>query len=184
MNNGEVNKKLRNLSKKLEAESSKSMAGFDADCFSPQEKQLFAKVDEIVAKGNFENLPYEAIMENLDLVSKAYEIKMRKAAQLFTFFMSNLCGGGEVETWFFNQFFYNFIIDYMEGLETISKCSEKQRNDFLAYLKENDKLGTVFKIRPWEPKYFVLLAVSLGYDDLKKINKRKKNKEKKNNAVN
>jgi hypothetical protein len=184
MNNKEINKKLSDISKKLDAESPRSRARFDPDCFSVEEKQLFAKVNEIAVKDVCENLTYEEIMENFALISKADEIMMRKAVELFTFIMPRFSGAhGEVEIWFFNQFFYNFLIDYAECLDTINRCSEKQRSDFLGYLKENNKLATVFQIRPWEPKDFAGWAISWGWDDMKKTTKKQRNKEKKKNAV-
>jgi len=135
---------------------------------------VFSKVTEILEKYNPSIPPPEVMIENYELFFKAREIVVRRATELFTRVMPCLCGIGEVETWFFNQFFYNFLLDYAECLKVVFKRSEKEREDFLSFLKENDWLNKVFKIHPFDPTTFGLWAISLGWDDLKRETKHRK----------
>jgi hypothetical protein len=176
MNKREIDKKLDGLSDKLDISSGGSRSRIDPGCFSEQERALLVKVTEILENSSPDLPPAGVMLENYELFSKASEIIVRRAMELFAHAMPRLGGGGEIDTWFFNQFFYNFLLDYTECLKTVYNRSEKERQDLLSYLQENDKLNVVYRIRPSDPTTFGFWAITLGWDDVRQGTK-KRNKQ-------
>jgi hypothetical protein len=132
------------LSERLKPVSS-DVIRIDFDSFSEPEKQLFNKIWEIEQKYGF-SPPADVIEANAELVSKAREIIAWRVIELFMFVMKELLGHDEIEEWYFKLHFYNFLEDLKNCLQNVRKWSEKDREEFLRDMKQNDMMNKVFRI--------------------------------------
>jgi hypothetical protein len=139
-----LNRRVGNLSEKLKPVSFDGIR-IDFDSFPEPEKQLFRKVLEIQEKYGSEP-PADVIEANAEFIFKAWEVIGWRVLELFMFVMQELLGGDEIEEWYFKLHFYNFFEDLKECLERVRKWSEKDREEFLKDMKENDMLNKVFRI--------------------------------------
>jgi hypothetical protein len=132
------------LSEKLKPVSS-DVVRLDYDSFSEPEKQLFRKIWEI-EKEYGSSPPADVIEANREFIFKASEVVSWRVLELFMFVMKELLWGDEIEEWYFKLHFYNFFVDLRECLEHVRKWSEKDREEFLRDMKENDMMNKVFRI--------------------------------------
>jgi hypothetical protein len=90
--------------------------------------------------------PASVIEANAEFIFKAWDVIGWRVLELFMFVMRELLGGDEIEEWYFKLHFYNFFEDLKECLERVRKWSEKDREEFLKDMKENDMMNKVFRI--------------------------------------
>lgn len=132
------------LSEKLKPVSS-DVIRIDFDSFSEPEKQLFRKIWEIERKYG-SSPPVDVIEANKEFIFKAREVISRRVLELFMFVMGEVLGGDEIEVWYFKLHFYNFFEDLSDCLKNVRKWSEKDREEFLRDMKQNDMMNKVFRI--------------------------------------
>jgi hypothetical protein len=132
------------LSEKLKLVSS-GVIRLDFDSFTEPEKQLFNKIWEIEQEYGF-SPPADVIEANTELIFKAREIIGWRVIQLFIFVMKELLDNDEIEEWYFKLHFYNFLEDLKECLANVRKWSDKDREEFLCDMKQNDMMNKVFRI--------------------------------------
>jgi hypothetical protein len=132
------------LSEKLKPVSS-DVVKLDFDSFSEPEKLLFRKIWEIEEKYGF-SPPADVVDTNVRLIFKAREVISWRVLELFMFVMKELLGGDEIEEWYFKLHLYNFFEDLKECLTHVRKWSEKDREEFLDDMKQNDMMNKVFRI--------------------------------------
>jgi len=117
----------------------------DFDSFSEPEKRLFNRIWEIQQEYGV-SPPVDVIEANKELIFKASEVIVWRVIQLFVFVMKELLVHDEVEEWYFKLHFYNFFADLSECLANVRKWSERDREEFLRDMKENDMMNKVFRI--------------------------------------
>jgi len=117
----------------------------DFDSFSEPEKRLFNRIWEIQEEYGV-SLPTDVIEANKKLIFKASEVIVWRVIQLFVFVMRELLGQDEIEKWYFKLHFYNFFADLSECLANVRKWSDRDREEFLRDMKENDMMDKVFRI--------------------------------------
>ena len=117
----------------------------DFDSFSEPEKRLFNRIWEIQQEYGV-SPPVDVIEANKELIFKASEVIVRRVIQLFMSIMKKLLVHDEVEEWYFKLHFYNFFADLSECLANVRKWSDRDREEFLRDMKENDMMNKVFRI--------------------------------------
>jgi hypothetical protein len=140
----QVDRRVDALSEKLKSVSS-DVVRLDFDSFSEPEKQLFRKIWEIQSEYG-DSPPADVIEANREFVFKASEIVAWRVIELFMFVVKELLGSDEVEEWYFKLHFYNFFADLSECLERVRNWSEKDREEFLCDMKQNDMMNKTFRI--------------------------------------
>ena len=144
MKSWRLNRRVDALSEKLKPAVS-DIVRLDFDSFSEPEKQLFNRILEIQQKYGSEP-PADVIEANAEFIFKAREVIGWRVLELFMFVMKELLGGDEIEEWFFKLHFYNFFEDLKDCLANVRRWSEKDREEFLRDMKENDMGNIVFRI--------------------------------------
>jgi hypothetical protein len=139
-----LDRRVGSLSERLKPVSS-DVIRIDFDSFTEPEKQLFRRIWEIEQKYGF-SPPADVIEANAELVFKAREIIGWRVIELFMFVMEELLGRDEIEEWYFKLHFCNFLEDLKECLANVRKWSEKDREEFLRDMKQNDMMNKVFRI--------------------------------------
>jgi len=139
-----LDRRVDDLSEKLKPVSS-DVIRLDFDSFTEPEKRLFRKIWEIQQEYG-SSPPADVIEANKEFIFKAREVISWRVLQLFMFVMSELLGGDEIEEWYFKVHFYNFFEDLKECLKNVRKWSEKDREEFLYDMKQNDMMNKVFRI--------------------------------------
>lgn len=132
------------LSEKLKPVES-DVIRVDFDSFTEPEKQLLRKIWEIEEEYG-SSPPADVIEANKEFIFKASEVVSWRVLQLFMFVMKGLLGNDEVEEWFFKLHFYNFFEDLLECLKNVRRWSDKDREEFLRDMKENDMMNKVFRV--------------------------------------
>ena len=117
----------------------------DFDSFSEPEKRLFNRIWEIQQEYGV-SPPVDVIEANKELIFKASEVVVWRVVQLFVFVMEKLLVRDEVEEWYFKLHFYNFFADFSECLANVRKWSDRDCEEFLRDMKENDMMNKVFRI--------------------------------------
>jgi len=140
----ELNRRVGNLSEKLKPVPS-DVIRIDFDSFPEPEKQLFRKIWEIEQKYG-SSPPADVIEANAEFIFKAWDVIGWRVLELFMFVMQELLAEDEIEEWYFKLHFYNFFEDLNECLQRVRKWSEKDREEFLKDMKENDMMNKVFRI--------------------------------------
>jgi hypothetical protein len=139
-----LNRRVDALSEKMKPVSS-DVIRLDFDSFTEPEKQLFRKIWEI--QGEYGSSPPADVIEaNKEFIFKASEVIAWRVIELFIFVMKELLGGDEIEEWYFKLHFFNFFEDLKECLANVRRWSEKDREEFLRDMKENDMMNKVFRI--------------------------------------
>lgn len=144
MRSWRLNRRVGALSEKLKPVAS-DVVRLDFDSFSEPEKQLFNRIWEI-EKEYGSSPPADVIEANAEFIFKASEVLGWRVLQLFIFVMKELLEHDEIEEWYFKLHFYNFFEDLKECLTRVRKWSEKDREEFLRDMKENDMMNKVFRI--------------------------------------
>jgi hypothetical protein len=132
------------LSEKLKPVSS-DVIRLDFDSFTLPEKQLFRKIWEIEEKYG-SSPPADVIEANKEFLFKARDVISQRVLELFIFVMSEILRGDEIEVWYFKLHFYNFFEDLKECLGNVRKWSEKDREEFLLDMKQNDMMNKGFRL--------------------------------------
>ncbi len=139
-----LNRRVNALSEMLKPVSS-DVIRLDFESFTEPEKQLFRKIWEIQQKYGF-SPPADVIEANAEFIFKAREVIAWRVLELFIFVMKELLGGDEIEEWYFKLHFYNFFEDLKDCLANVRRWSEKDREEFLRDMKQNDMMNKVFRI--------------------------------------
>jgi hypothetical protein len=139
-----LDKRVGSLSEKLKPASSDGIR-IDFDSFTEPEKQLFRKIWEIEQKYG-SSPPADVIEANKEFIFKAGEVVSWRVLELFMFVVRMALLGDEIEEWYFKLHLYNFLADLSECLKRVRKWSEKDREEFLRDMKENDMMNRVFRI--------------------------------------
>jgi len=132
------------LSEKLKPVSS-DVIRIDFDSFTEPEKQLFRKVWEIEQKYG-SSPPADVLEANNEFIFKAGEVISWRVLELFMFVMRQALLGDESEEWYFKLHFYNFLEDLKDCLANVRKWSEKDREEFLRDMKQDNMMNKVFRI--------------------------------------
>jgi len=132
------------LSEKLKPVSS-DVIRLDFDSFTEPEKQLFRKIWEIEREYGV-SPPADVIEANKEFIFKASEVIAWRVIELFMFVMKELLGGDEIEEWYFKLHFFNFFEDLSECLANVRRWSEKDREEFLRDMNQDDMMNKVFRI--------------------------------------
>jgi len=144
MKSWQLDRRVGVLSEKLKPLTS-DVIRLDFDSFSEPEKELFNKIWEIQREYGL-SPPADVIDANKELIFKSREIIGWRVIQLFMFVMKEFLEQDEIEEWYFKLHFYNFFEDLKECLANVRKWSEKDREEFLLDMKENDMMNKVFRI--------------------------------------
>jgi hypothetical protein len=146
LNVSDLDKKVSDLSEKIDVEEpSEKIARFDLSCFSKEEQLLFEKVSELRNQG-VDGFPMDVYLANRDLILKVEEIFMRYSAETFKYILWAFLGyGDDIEKWYINLHFQNFIYDLTECIRNLKKWSPKEREDYLAFLKKENLMGKAFR---------------------------------------
>jgi len=139
-----LDRRVGALSEKLKPVSSEVIR-LDFDSFSEPEKQLFRKIWEIEREYG-SSPPADVVEAHKEFVFKASEVIGWRVIQLFMFVMKGLLGNDEIEEWYFKLHFYNFFEDLKECLGRVRKWSEKDREEFLLDMKQDNMINKVFRI--------------------------------------
>ena len=118
----------------------------DPACLSESEKHLFERVGEIIDEYSVAVPPDHVLEENMELFSKATEVIVRRAVELFSTVLPKAFGGGEVVEWYFKLHFYNFLVDWTECIANLGKWSEEDKREFLVDMKRDGMLDKVFRL--------------------------------------
>lgn len=144
MKSRHLNRRVDDLSEKLKHVSS-DVIRLDFDSFTEPEKQLFRKIWEIQQEYG-SSPPADVIEANKEFIFKVRDVIYRRVLELFMFVMGEVLGGDEIEIWYFKLHFYNFFEDLSDCLKNVRKWSEKDREEFLRDMKQNDMMNKVFRI--------------------------------------
>jgi hypothetical protein len=144
MKSWELNRRVNSLSQEI-TDPSETETRIDIACLSEPERQLFAKIDEIVEEYEPANPPEDVIKKNADLCNKGLEIFCRRATELFVGVVpASLCCD-ELEGWYFKVYFYNFWLDWTDQVNKIREMPKKQREELIAERREMGMLDVVFR---------------------------------------
>jgi hypothetical protein len=147
----QLNRKVKGLSNRLD-DSARTETRFDINCFSEPERRLLDKVQEVVDKYAPASPPEDVIEKNADLWYKGLEIFARRATELFVEVMpASLCCD-ELEEWYFNLYFYNFMRDWLESVQRLREMPKEQHDALLLERKEMGILDKVFRIPRSRPE--------------------------------
>jgi hypothetical protein len=136
-----LDRKLGGLQDKMKDESHERVIVFDFErTFTEGEKALINKTREVLCK--FEvNPSVDLFEENISLILKVDEVFLNYA--WFTLREILLCQFGnpqsEIDKWFFNLHFYNFLMDLIECLHRVHNWSEGDNEMFLKDLESGMK---------------------------------------------
>jgi len=139
-----LDKRLDGLSEKLEPASSEGIR-IDFDSFPEPEKQLLTKIIEIHRKYGH-SPPDDVVEANKEFIFKAGEVIGWRVLELFMFVEKTLLGGDEIEEWYFNLHFCNFLADLNECIQRVRKWPERDREEFLSHMKRDGMMDKVFRI--------------------------------------
>ena len=141
-----LNRRVDGLSEKIDIpEESERIARFDISCFTQEERLLFDKIRDLQEQyGN--QVPSEVLEANKALIYKAEEILAVYAVDTFKFMLLGIWGGNdEIERWYINLHFQNFLLDLVECLRHVQQWPQKERDDYLAFLKETGMIDKAFR---------------------------------------
>ena len=144
MKSWRLDRRVGALSEKLKPVSSEGIR-VDFDSFTEPEKQLFRKIWEIEEEYG-SSPPADVIKANKEFIFKAEEIFSWRVLELWMFVMREVLLRDEIEEWFFKLHLYNFFEDLSECLKNVRNWSDKDREEFLRDMKENDMMNKVFRI--------------------------------------
>ncbi len=110
----------------------------DFNSFTQPEQLVLLKNLELEEKirGNW---TMEVVLENKDLILKANQILIERTIELFRFAMPRALMLDEVEQWFFNFNFNQFLKQWIECKNNLNKWTPKDRADFLQNIKVTPK---------------------------------------------
>jgi hypothetical protein len=140
-------RKLGGLQDKMKEESHERVCVFDFEhTFTEGEKALINKTREALCK--FEANPsVELFEENISLILKVDEVFLNYGWCTLREIL--LCQFGnphsEIDKWFFNLHFYNFVIDLIECLHRVHNWPERENEMFLEDL-ENGMKNKVYRL--------------------------------------
>jgi len=142
----ELKRRLGGLAGRMMDSSVQSSTRIDPACLSESEKRLFERVYEIIDEYSGAVPPDNVLVENMELFSKALEIIVRRAVELFSTVMPKAFGGGEIEEWYFRLHFWNFMQDLIECIGNVKKWSAKDREEFLIDYRQNDMQNKLYRL--------------------------------------
>ena len=144
MKSWKLNRRVGDLSEKLEPVQS-DVVRLDFDSFPEPEKQLLTKIIEIHRKYGH-SPPADVVEANKEFIFKAGEVIGWRVLELFMFVEKTLLGGDEIEEWYFNLHFCNFLADLNECIQRVRKWPERDREEFLSHMKRDGMMDKVFRI--------------------------------------
>jgi len=146
----QLNKRVNKLSSQL-TDSPKTDTAIDWNCLSEPERQLLTKVDEIIKEYAPGQPPKDLIEKNADLWYKGLEIFGRRATELFVEVIPETMCCDELEKWYFNVYFYNFWLDWMESVKVLREMPKERYNELLCERREMGLLDKVFRLPRNQP---------------------------------
>ena len=149
----QLNRKLSGLSNQLD-DSIKTETRIDMSSFSEPEQRLLDKVQEIVDKYAPATPPKDVIEKNADLWYKGLEIFGKRVTELFVEVVPDSFCCDELEKWYFNVYFYNFWLDWMDSIKEVREMPKEQRDELLLERREMDLLDRVFRLKRYPPPAF------------------------------
>ena len=140
----QLNRRVNGLSEEI-TDPSKTETRIDINSLSEPERQLFARIDEIIDAYKPANPPDDVIEKNGDLWNKGLEIFARRSLELFVEVMpASLCCN-ELEEWYFKLFFHNFWLDWLESVKKLRDMPKERYNELFVERKEMGMLDVVFR---------------------------------------
>jgi hypothetical protein len=136
-----IDRKLGGLQDKMQAEAHERVIVFDFErTFTEGEKTLINRMREVLSK--FEvNSSADLFDENIKIILKVDEVFLNYA--MFTLREILLCQFGnpnsEIDRWYFQLHFYNFLLDLTECLQRVHNWSEGDNEVFLKELEDGRK---------------------------------------------
>jgi hypothetical protein len=147
----QLNKRVNSLSQRI-TDPVKTETRIDFNCLSEPERQLIAKVQEIIDEYAPASPPEDVIVKNADLWNKGLEIFARRAMELFVDVMpASLCCD-ELEEWSFKLYFYNFLFDWLESVQRLREMPEERRGALLCERKDMGMLDKLFRLPRSRPE--------------------------------
>ena len=134
-----LDKRIDNLSKKINDTNPEEIIHIDFKSFSDAERILFQKVNEIYEEFR-KTGDEEILLKNAELLLKPSEVIFRRITDLYCYVATTLLAGGqnkEIVDYFFKLYFYNFETDLSECLSRLRTWTDKDKEEFLSDLKEN-----------------------------------------------
>jgi hypothetical protein len=141
----QLSKRVNNVSSRL-ADPTKTDTTIDWNCLSEPERQLLIKVDEIIKQYAPAHPPQDIIEKYADLWYKGLEIFGKRATELFIDIVPDSFCCDELEKWYFELYFYNFWLDWMDSIKEVRKMPKEQREALFCELREMGMLDIVFRL--------------------------------------
>jgi hypothetical protein len=137
MKPSKLTKRIEELSEKLKPVPSEGIR-VDFHSFTEPEQLVILKNAELDEKyrGKWTK---DLIVENKDLIIKCNGIVIDRVIELFLFSMPRAMMLDELEQWFFQFHFHEFIKHWIECSKNLKKWSKKDREDFLRDVKIEPK---------------------------------------------
>jgi hypothetical protein len=142
----QLNNRVNNLSSQL-ADSPKTDTTIDWSCLSEPERQLLAKVDEIIKKYAPAKPTKDIIEKYADLWFKGLEIFGRRAIELFVEIVPDSFCCDELEKWYFKIYFHNFWLDWVKSIQKVREMPKEQLDALIAERWEMGILDKVFRTK-------------------------------------
>lgn len=144
MNVRDLSRRVDELSAKLPDEPEERIGRFDISTFTEQEKVLLSKVDELHQKYGVGYNP-EMTEEDIRLIFKASDMLLDYAVGTFKEALVGCVGtGSDVETWYFNLFFYNFMMDLIDCFSWLRTWAPEKRKGFVEDLQNSGGVEEFF----------------------------------------
>jgi hypothetical protein len=126
-------RRIQELSAKLQPIASEGIR-FDFNSFTEPEQLVLLKNFELDEKyrGRWTR---KDILENKDIILKGNHIVITRALELFQLTMPKALMLDELEQWFFEFNFHNFLENWIECQKNLRRRSKKDREDFLRDIK-------------------------------------------------
>jgi hypothetical protein len=133
------------LSDKMTEEPQERAIVFDYEAsFTDSEKKLFEKIVEFQGDND---ITIQELDAQFRLIIKANEILLRYGKCTLKNITLSIIGDpdSEIDEWFFNLHFYNFILDLLHCLQRVHTWNEKDKELFLKDLENNDVKNKYFR---------------------------------------
>ena len=143
--------RMGNLSQRLD-DSAESEARIDMNSLTFPERELFERIQEITDQYAPGAPPQDVIEKNADLWYKGLEIFGKRATELFVEIMPETLCCDELERWYFDIYFYNFLFDWLEAIKKLRDMPKEKRAELLVERREMGLLDVVFRVSRGQPE--------------------------------
>jgi hypothetical protein len=138
-------RKLTRLEAKMPNLPMRGTTRIDWHCLTPAEKTLFTKIQAIRDQYTPEVPPDDVLQANAPLFDTGLQVLARRAMDVFVTVMPGILGD-EIEAWFFQLHFYNFMEDLIDCLTNVRKWTDSDRREFLRDMQASGMIKKVFRI--------------------------------------